>query len=139
MRPTTVASCVPVTSPAREPEKLVAVLLTLVRPAPLPVMTPAVTVSGTLTTIALPFAVNELDTATEFSPARDTISELAPLAAAPRAVRAAAGFDAPVPPLATGSVPETSVPNATALGVQLLPLKRRSWLATGGAADTLTP
>src|SRR5437879_2851059 len=122
MRPTTVAFCAPVTSPANEPEKLVAALLRLVRPAPLPVMTPVVTVSGTLTIIVLPFAVNELDTASEFRPVSETISELVPLAALPKAARAPGGLEAPVPPLATGSVPATSVPNATAPGVQVLPL-----------------
>src|SRR5258708_6049969 len=139
MRPSTVAFCVPVTSPAREPEKFVEEVVMLVKPAPLPVITPLVTVSGTLTIMALPFAVKELDTAIVLRAVSDAMSELVPLAAAPRPVRAPAGLEAPVPPLATGSVPVTSVGSATAPGVQLLPLKRRCWLAAGGAADTLTP
>jgi hypothetical protein len=85
-------------------------------------MTPLVTVSGTLRTTALPFAVRELDTAKEFNPVSETMSELAPLAALPSAARAPAGVEAPVPPLTTGSVPATSDDSATAPGVQLLPL-----------------
>ncbi len=94
----------------------------LVNPAPLPLMTPVVTVSGTLTNIAVPLALNEFDTAIEFSVVSATMSELVPLAALPKAARAAAGVDAPVPPFATGSVPATSDPRATAPAAQLLPL-----------------
>src|SRR6266478_7448707 len=102
-------------------------------------MTPLVTVNGTLTISPLPLAVNELDTATEFNPVSDTMSELAPLAALPKAARAPAGVEEPVPPLPTASVPDTSEANATAPGVQALPLYRRCWLAAGAAADKLTP
>ncbi len=115
--------CVPVTSPASEPEKLVAAgAVRFVRPAPLPLITPVVTVSGTLTTIALPFAVNEFATARELSAVSETMSELVPLAALPKAVRAAAGVEEAVPPLATGRVPVTSDPSATGPGAQLMPL-----------------
>src|SRR5258708_7223454 len=107
---------------------------TLLRPAPLPLITPLITVNGTLTVMALPFAVNELDTVTVFNPVSETMSELAPLAALPKAARAPAGVEAPVPPLPTASVPLTSEANATAPGVQALPLYRKSWLAAGAPA-----
>src|SRR5215468_6671049 len=73
------------------------------------------------------------------SPARDVISEFAPLAAAPRLLRAPAAVGDPVPPLATGKLPATSVVSVTAAGVQLVPLYRRSWLATGAVTATVTP
>jgi len=99
---------------------------TLVSPAPLPLITPLVTVSGTLTIIPLPFAVNEFGTAKEFKPDSETMSELLPLAALPKTARAAAGVEAPVPPLATGRVPPTSEPSATAPAAQDVPSYRKS-------------
>src|SRR5258708_24044926 len=87
--PSRVEFCVPVTSPANEPEKLVAAgALRLVKPAPLPVMTPLVTVRGTLTISALPFAVNELDTSKEYKPVIQSPAPLVPLPPLPKAARA---------------------------------------------------
>src|ERR1044071_2489890 len=40
---------------------------------------------------------------------------------------------------ASASVPETSVPNATRLGVQSVPLKRKTCPTVGDVARTLTP
>ena len=40
---------------------------------------------------------------------------------------------------ASARVPETSVPRATVLGVQSVPLKRKCCPALGAAASTLTP
>src|SRR6516164_8024946 len=67
------------------------------------------------------------------------MSVLAPLAAAPRLARAPAAGEAAVPPLPPAKVPDTSEANATGLGVQSVPLKRRCWPATGAVARTLTP
>src|SRR5438552_1305399 len=53
--------------------------------------------------------------------------------------RAAAAVEAPVPPFATGKVPETAEPRATGPGVQSVPLKRRCWLAKGAVEVTFTP
>ncbi len=40
---------------------------------------------------------------------------------------------------ASAKVPETSVPSATRLGVQSVPLNRRCWPAVGAVASTFTP
>src|SRR5258708_8329653 len=81
-----------------------------VSPAPLPVITPLVTVSGTLNIIPLPFAVNELDTATELKPVSETISDLVPLSALPKPALPSHELPAPRLPLATHTVPPPSHP-----------------------------
>src|SRR6476659_8589137 len=66
------------------------------------------------------------------------MSELAPLPAAPRLALAVAGVEAPVPPLTNGKVPETSVAKVTEAGVQLVPLKRKTWPVVGTVGNTFT-
>ena len=56
------------------------------------------------------------------SPVIEVMSELAPRAAAPRAVRAAPALVAFVPPLAMGRVPDMSVVSTTAPRVIVCPL-----------------